>query len=431
MQQLILSKAQPADPKQTPAAPAEQLVWMGTAYGRRAADKMKQGPAPLKTAGAKTAFSISVAKTSHRLAVRTAYAGRALGKAIAAYPHRNYQTAGLALMAVCAAVSAAALVQSFAPDHDAPQKFVAPIPASDTTAAPRSDLAVNTMVTFPADQPAALQSPQSEPLTTPASEPVALTADTATPDAAAKDALEQANAAADAAAAQSNLAIESERTARVKAEEKAAQLSSEVALHKAGRDSALSSAAELSALLDAERKARAEAELAARTAQDELMRKVAANAALAEPQETRVAVAAPEPARDPITSASRTAPSEMMRGAPQAPQPSVNISSNSMLMTQAFKEGQNLWAKGELAAARKQFEKAAIAGLPEGALALGETFDPVALNKAGFKQPGDAGRAREWYRRAHELARTSPRPHRQARRIEPETQSNLQIPRLE
>ena len=430
MQQLILSKAQPANPKQTPAALAEQLVWMGTAYGRRAVDKVKQGPDRLGTAVNTPVFSALIAKTNHRLAMRTAYTGRAVAKAIAAYPHRNYQTAGLALMAVYAAVSAAALLQSFAPADDAPQTFVAPIPANDTSAAPRSDLAVNTMGTSPADQPVTLQSSQSEPLTTPASDPVALTVETAAPD-DTSNALKQLNAAADAAAAQSKLAIESERMARVQAEEKAAQLSSELALHKAGRESALSSAAELSALLDAERKARAEAELAARTAQDALMRKVAANAALAPPQDATVAVAAPEPARDPITTASRPAPSEMMRGAPPARQPSVNISSNAMLMSQAFKKGQNLWAKGELTAARRQFEKAAVAGLPEGALALGETFDPVALSKAGFKQAGDAGRAREWYRRAHELARTSPKTHRQARRIEPETQSNLQIPRLE
>ena len=435
MQQLILSNAQSAETKQTPSAPVEQLVWMGTAYGRRVAAKTKREPAGPKTVDTKAAFSTAIVRTSHRLAVKTAYAIRALSKATATYQNRNYQSAALALLAVCAALAAAAIVQSFVPDNDAPQMVVAAVPPSDTNAATRSDLAANARVAAGADPQVALQSPQSEPapavVTAPAAEPNASAVVTAASDDATKAALEQANAAAGAAEAQAKLAIESEHTARIQAEEKAAQLSSELALHKAGRDSALSSAAEIKTLLETERKARAEAELAARTAQDELNRKVAANAALAEPQEPRVAIASPEPARDSITSAAPSEPREETRIAPPQSPPSANFSSNSTLMTQALKEGQYLMAKGELTAARKQFEKAAVAGLPEGALALGETFDPVALSKAGIKQGGDASRARQRYRRAHELARAPPRPHRQARRIEPETQSNLQIPRLE
>lgn len=419
MQQLILSDAQSADTKATQSTPVEQLVWMGTAYGRRAATKTKSETVRLEAADTSLAFRASVTKTSHRLAVRTAYAMRALGQATSTYQHRNYQTAALALLAVCAALAAAAIVQSFVPDNDAPQTLAASVPVSDTTAAPRSDLA----------QTATVAQSEPAPAIDPASPAVAVTP--APELAVAKAALERSNEVADAAAAQSTSAIESERTARLQAEEKATQLSSELALHKTRRENAEASAADMKALLETERKARAEAELAARTAQDELMRKVASQAPASEPQEARVAMATPEPAREPITAASRPEPRDDRHSAPPPSPPSANISSNSTLMTQALREGQNLLAKGELTAARKQFEKAAVAGLPEGALALGETFDPVALGKAGFQQGGNAARAREWYRRAHELARNPPKPHRQARRIEPETQSNLEIPRLE
>ncbi len=428
MQQLILSDAQSADTMATQSTPVEQLVWMGTAYGRRAATKTKSETVRLETADTSLAFRASVTKTSHRLAVRTAYAMRALGQATSTYQHRNYQTAALALLAVCAALAAAAIVQSFVPDNDAQQTFTASVPASDTTAAPRSDLAQTAVTT---DQGPTATVAQSEPA--PAIDPAspALAVTPAPELVAAKAALERSNEAADAAAAQSKSAIESERTARLQAEEKATLLSSEMALHKTRRENAEASAADIRALLETERKARAEAELAARTAQDELMRKVASQAPDSEPQEARVAMATPEPVREPITPVSRPEPRDDRHSAPPPSPPSANISSNSTLMTQALREGQNLLAKGELTAARKQFEKAAVAGLPEGALALGETFDPVALSKAGFQQGGNAARAREWYRRAHELARNPPKPHRQAHRIEPQTQSNLQIPRLE
>ena len=439
MQHVILSKSSAADSVNQPKAPVEQLVWMGTAYGRRhARDKTKPAPTSPRPGDGNNAFSPRL--SVKRLAVKVAYRMRALRTKAAAYQLRSYQPAILALLAVGAAVAAAALVQSFVPDDGLPQTVMATNPANDTIAAPRRDLAdtavasnINAVV---AAAPVAVPIP--EPV------PIAVTVEAPAAEAATNAPLEHAaaSAAAEAAAVQSKLAIESERTARLQAEEKAMQLSSQLAAHKAGRDSAETAAAEMKALLETERKARAEAELAARTAQDELNRKVAAQAVAAtssEPQEARVAMSAPELAGAPVTSATHpqlraeTRP-ETRENAPRAhviSPPPANMSKNSSLTTEAMREGQKLFTKGELSAARQQFEKAAIAGLPEGALALGATFDPVALGKAGFKQGGDPARAREWYRRAHELALTQSQPHRQAHRVEPATQSNLQIPRLE
>ncbi len=70
--------------------------------------------------------------------------------------------------------------------------------------------------------------------------------------------------------------------------------------------------------------------------------------------------------------------------------------------------GQVHFAKGDLTAARASFNKAFALGLPEAALALGNTFDPVSLAKAGVKNKGDPEAARRWYRRAFELAMRPP-----------------------
>ena len=74
--------------------------------------------------------------------------------------------------------------------------------------------------------------------------------------------------------------------------------------------------------------------------------------------------------------------------------------------------GQAHFTKGDLPAARRAFAKAMDTGLPEAALALGNTFDPVSLAKVGLKDKGDPAAARRWYRRAFELAMTYPRRSR-------------------
>ncbi len=66
--------------------------------------------------------------------------------------------------------------------------------------------------------------------------------------------------------------------------------------------------------------------------------------------------------------------------------------------------GEKLMARGDLEGARQQFQEAARLGLPEGALALGNTYDPVSLAKFGISAPGDSARARRWYREAYLLA---------------------------
>ena len=79
--------------------------------------------------------------------------------------------------------------------------------------------------------------------------------------------------------------------------------------------------------------------------------------------------------------------------------------------------GQAHFTKGDLPAARRAFAKAMDTGLPEAALALGNTFDPVSLAKVGLKDKGDPAAARRWYRRAFELALSSPsRPRSTMRR---------------
>ena len=70
--------------------------------------------------------------------------------------------------------------------------------------------------------------------------------------------------------------------------------------------------------------------------------------------------------------------------------------------------GRAHFATGDLPAARAAFARALDAGLPDAALALGNTFDPVSLAKVGVKEKGDPALARQWYRRAFELAMRRP-----------------------
>lgn len=66
--------------------------------------------------------------------------------------------------------------------------------------------------------------------------------------------------------------------------------------------------------------------------------------------------------------------------------------------------GRKLLAAGDIASARLFFRRAAEAGLAAGALAMGDTFDPLELsrlNAIGI-QP-DATEAREWYEKARSL----------------------------
>ena len=69
-------------------------------------------------------------------------------------------------------------------------------------------------------------------------------------------------------------------------------------------------------------------------------------------------------------------------------------------------KGQKLMTRGELEPARKIFKQAADKGSPEGALALGSTYDPASLARFGLADASsNRNEAKRWYRRAHELAR--------------------------
>ena len=66
--------------------------------------------------------------------------------------------------------------------------------------------------------------------------------------------------------------------------------------------------------------------------------------------------------------------------------------------------GDVLFSKGDLLAARLFYERAADGGNGQAALKLGETFDPVFLDRAHLRAAhGDWSIALSWYRRARDL----------------------------
>jgi hypothetical protein len=96
----------------------------------------------------------------------------------------------------------------------------------------------------------------------------------------------------------------------------------------------------------------------------------------------------------------------------QAPPPAPPENSERELSPQdrqhalAFlKKGEDMFAAGNVGAARLFYERAADAGLAEGALALAATFDPEELARRqvlGGVQP-DPAAAQHWYERARQL----------------------------
>jgi hypothetical protein len=89
---------------------------------------------------------------------------------------------------------------------------------------------------------------------------------------------------------------------------------------------------------------------------------------------------------------------------------SAALSSASPRALDFIKRGEDLFAAGNVAAARLFYERAAEAGLAEGALALATTFDSDALARRqvlGGVQP-DPAAAWRWYERALELGARKP-----------------------
>lgn len=118
----------------------------------------------------------------------------------------------------------------------------------------------------------------------------------------------------------------------------------------------------------------------------------------AAPPPSAPAVAALPPAIPPAAS-SPPAPS---RSPPTAPAP---LPPADRERAEAFlARGRGLLQGGDIASARLFFRRAADAGLAEGALAMGDTFDPIELDRlrAVGVQP-DATEARNWYEKARTL----------------------------
>jgi hypothetical protein len=184
-----------------------------------------------------------------------------------------------------------------------------------------------------------------------------------------------------------------EHEARVALEAQVGQLVSELAAQTRERDTAERASADASAQLIAEQKARVDAEDAAKASKEVL---------------SRIERATPTAVALPLTQKTqgerKTIETLASWDATARVAASVNAAANSDAANSALLQGEKLFAKGDLEAARQRFEQVAKMGMPEGALALGNTFDPVSLAKAGVNQTGDPTRARQWYRRALELA---------------------------
>ena len=173
-----------------------------------------------------------------------------------------------------------------------------------------------------------------------------------------------------------------------------AELASQaLVLEKSERD-----AIELNTQLAAERAARANAE----SAKEAVVAPPPTPVATAEPDPVPQQSAVPEPR--PVVVPDVSAETAKISQAPIADE------ENSAPAMSALSEGQKHFARGDLEAARRAFERAAKLGLPEGALAVGTTFDPVSLAKAGISGPGAPNQARRWYRRAHAMAGAGQQP---------------------
>jgi hypothetical protein len=77
---------------------------------------------------------------------------------------------------------------------------------------------------------------------------------------------------------------------------------------------------------------------------------------------------------------------------------------NETELKELVRDGDRLLARGDVAAARARYERAAAMGSAEAALALGATYDPRRLLSRGvIGMGGNKDRARQWYQRADDL----------------------------
>jgi hypothetical protein len=114
-------------------------------------------------------------------------------------------------------------------------------------------------------------------------------------------------------------------------------------------------------------------------------------------------LAAPPAEAAPSTKSTAAAPAaQMPEAVPPAPSAGPLLSGPEIVALVA--RGDALFGKGDLAAARLLYERAADAGDGQAAVRLGETFDPVFLDHAHLSGVrGDSDTAMSWYRRARDL----------------------------
>jgi hypothetical protein len=120
-----------------------------------------------------------------------------------------------------------------------------------------------------------------------------------------------------------------------------------------------------------------------------------AEARLSKPQEVDLTPRATDP-----NGASSSAISTSASGALSAPQPIASEAELIILRTR----GDSFFALGDIASARRFYERAAEAGDGQAALRLGESYDPAFLQQPRFwGARADLSLALVWYKRAREL----------------------------
>jgi Sel1 repeat-containing protein len=103
------------------------------------------------------------------------------------------------------------------------------------------------------------------------------------------------------------------------------------------------------------------------------------------------------------TNGAVVAQSRLWLAVPPPPTPQATALSESAIKDMV-RSGDKLVSRGDVAAARALYEKAAAMGSAQAALALGSTYDPRRLWSLGvFGMVGNKERAQHWYRRAAEL----------------------------
>jgi hypothetical protein len=145
---------------------------------------------------------------------------------------------------------------------------------------------------------------------------------------------------------------------------------------------------------------------------------------LAETKATLVVTARPAPAALPAAAATPPATTSLaMRSTPNAPPPPAETGTAPLLSPEArdralrlVKRGDEQLADGGVAQARLLYERAAEAGLAQGAMAMAATYDPAELHRLGvLGLKPDQDQARRWYERARQLG--APEAEQRLRRL--------------